>query len=326
MKIPERFITLHLTRRCNSRCRFCVTDPIGAREEVSLDDAEAFLRDNAGQGYEAFSLVGGEPTIYRHLPELLDLARHYGYPLSQLFTNGRRLADRAYAESLVARGARFFVVSLHGPDAQAHDALTDVPGSFAEAVAGIRNLKELGQVVQTLSVVTATNYRVLRPTVELLMNLGVDVIDLAGLCPHGLAEVNWNEVQVAYGEMMPFVREAMQTVLAAGREAVLEGFPFCVVRPYEHRCWEYPGSRHERLLYQRRLIADYDACINTSKVHAEACTSCAVRKVCGGIYVGYAATYGSGELSPLSAYEPQKAALGRGLPAADPQPIAAAVN
>lgn len=320
MRIPERFITLHLTRRCNSRCLFCVTDPIGAKEEVSLAEAEAFLRDHAGQGYEAFSAVGGEPTVWRHLPELLDLARRYGYPMSQLFTNGRRLADRRYAESLVAHGARYFVISLHGPDARVHDALTEAPGSFAQAVEGIRNLKELGQTVQTLSVVTAANHRVLQPMVELLMDLDVDIIDLAGLCPHGLAEVNWGEVRVGYGEMMPYVHAAVRAVLAAGRDVVLEGFPFCVVRPYEHLCWEYPAQRSERLLYQGRLIADYDACLNSSKAHVEACSACAVRRVCGGIYLGYAATYGTGELSPLSAYEPQRAALGRGL-AAGPSPL-----
>lgn len=314
MRIPERYITLHLTRRCNSRCRFCVTDPIGAREEVSLDEAEAFLHDNAGQGYEAFSVVGGEPTIYRRLPELLDMARRYGYPMSQLFTNGRKLADRKFAESVVERGARFFVISLHGPNAEVHDALTDSPGSFDEAVEGIRNVKELGQMVQTLSVITSGNYRALGATAELLSSLDVDVIDFAGLCPHGLAEVNWSEVRVAYTELMPFVHDAVRTVLAAGREAVLEGFPFCVVQPYEHLCWEYPATRHERLLYQGRLIADYDACINTSKVHVEACETCTVRQVCGGVYLGYASTFGTRELAPLTAYEPERAALGRGLP------------
>lgn len=315
MRIPDRFITLHLTRRCNSRCRFCVTDPIGAREEVSLDEAEAFLHDNAGQGYEAFSVVGGEPTIYRRLPDLLDMARRYGYPMSQLFTNGRRLADRQYVESVVNKGARYFVISLHGPDAAVHDSLTDTPGSFVEAVEGIRNLKDLGQTVQTLSVVTAGNYHVLEAMAELLVSLDVDIIDIAGLCPHGLADVNWNEVRVAYTEMMTYVHDAVRTVLAAGREVVLEGFPFCVVQPYEHLCFEYPAARQERLMYQGRLIPDYDACINTSKVHVEACASCAVRHVCGGVYLGYASTFGTRELAPLSVYEPEKAALGRGLPA-----------
>ena len=231
-----------------------------------------------------------------------------------MFTNGRRLADRRYAEALVSRGARFFVVSLHGPDARGHDDLTGCPGSFDQAVRGIRNLKELGQTVQTLSVVTSSNHRELRPMVELLMDLEVDIIDLAGLCPHGLAEIHWEEVRIGYAEMRPYVHEAVRTVLAAGHEVVLEGFPFCVVRPYEHRCWEYVARREERLLYQGRLIPDYDTCLNTSKVHAEACGTCAVREVCGGIYLGYSATYGVDELSPLSEYRPERAPLGRGLP------------
>lgn len=313
MPFPERFATLHLTRRCNSRCRFCVTDPVGATTEVPLDEADAFLAAQAGKGYEAYSLVGGEPTIYRHLEELLERAKAYGYPSGQMYTNGRRFADRAYAERLVELGVDTYVISMHGPDAETHDALTDARGSFDQAVEGIRNLKELGQSVATLSVITRPNHDKLRPMVEMLMSLDVDLINLSGLCPEGLAGVNWEEVRVPYTESMPYVEEAIQAVDAAGRDVVLEGFPFCAVRPHEHRCWEYPDVRREILFFQGKVIEDYDASLNTAKTHTATCDGCAVRGVCGGIYVRYLATYGDGELAPLAAYEPEKAALGRGL-------------
>ena len=324
MGLPERFVTVHLTRRCNSRCRFCVTDPIGATAEIPVDEADAFLAAHAGDGFEAFSLVGGEPTVYRELPELLERAQRHGYPAGQLFTNGRAFANRRYAERIAALGVGVYVISMHGPDATVHDALTDAPGSFEQAVKGIRNLKALGQTVTTLSVITGPNHRLLRPLVELLMELDVDLINLAGLCPQGLAAVNWDAMRVCYREVLPYLEEAIDTVHAAGREVVIEGFPFCVVRPHEHLCWEYPHRRQELLLFQGHVIDDYDVSLNGAKAYTARCEGCAVRGVCGGIYVNYARTYTDGELSPLAVYEPEKAALGRGLPPAAPPAAAAA--
>jgi len=65
---------------------------------------------------------------------------------------------RDFCLKTIAAGANEFSPALHGHKASVHDGLTKVPGSFKETVAGIRNLKNLGQKVMTNSVITSKNF------------------------------------------------------------------------------------------------------------------------------------------------------------------------
>ncbi len=62
-------------------------------------------------------LTGGEPTLYRDFPGLLQEAKKRRLPV-HLQTNGTRLAE--LAELLVAQGVEMVTVSLDGP-AEIHD-------------------------------------------------------------------------------------------------------------------------------------------------------------------------------------------------------------
>lgn len=301
MYVPQRFITVHLTRACNSRCRFCTTDSIGRRPDIaSLEEVEEFLADNQDKGYEAVSVIGGEPTIYPHLEQVLKMITRYGYPMIQMFTNGRRLADADYCRTLVDHGISFYIVSLHDVEPEVHDDLTAAPGSWAEVVSGIRNIKSLGQSVQTMTVIGRGNYRSLPSTAHFLSDLGVDIIDLSAMCPNGLAALNWDQLRIGYDEVLPSLDSAIRACQEVGQEVVLEGFPFCAVSPHERLCVEYPDTRKERMLFHGKLIEDYDQCLNTtSKIRIPRCTECPCGRVCGGVYQGYHLAYGEQGLRTL---------------------------
>ncbi|HEU4390049.1 MAG TPA: radical SAM protein [Blastocatellia bacterium] len=301
MYVPQRFVTVHLTRRCNSRSRFCTTDPMGRDPDtLSLDEVDRFLGENAGKGFEAVSVIGGEPTVLQSLPEVLKLAKKYQYPVTQMFTNARRLARREYAEKIVGLGVSLFIVSLHGHTSEVHDWITEAPGSFEQALAGIANIKSLGQKVQTLSVVTRQNYRYLKELVQVLIEADVDLIDLSGLCPGGLAILNWRDLVVSYREIYPFLGEAIETAKSAHKEVILEGFPFCAVRPYEGLCVEHADTRKERMLFHGYTIEDYDTCLNTvHKLRVKQCDGCSVSHLCGGVYKQYFESYGDEEFTAI---------------------------
>ncbi len=220
-----------------------------------------------------------------------------------MFTNGRTLRNRWYAEKLVEPGVGLFYISLHGADAETHDSITERRRSFDQALAGIRNVKELGQGVQTMTVVTRQNFRQLRAIAELLIDTGVDIVDISGLCPGGLAILNWDDLVISYEEVLPHLIEAVRTCQAAGQEVVLEGFPFCAVRLFEELCVELAGTRKERMLFHGHLIEDYDTCLNSvHKVRVPQCEGCAASHLCGGVYDRYVSSYGTGCYSSLPAY------------------------
>ncbi|MEM9068200.1 MAG: radical SAM protein, partial [Myxococcota bacterium] len=113
------------------------------------------------------TFTGGEITLEKKLFQYLDYARtHGGFDHIRLQTNGRLLANRDYAKRLVDGGVDEFFVSLHGPDPETQDTISQREGSFDEAWQGLQNLKDLGVVIMTNTVLTTLNVDTLTQIVE----------------------------------------------------------------------------------------------------------------------------------------------------------------
>jgi radical S-adenosyl methionine domain-containing protein 2 len=91
-------VNYHLLRACNYRCRFCFATFADVSGALSLPRQIELLRALRGAGCEKLNFAGGEPTLYRHLPELLREARELGF-VTSIITNGARL------EALLATSA-----------------------------------------------------------------------------------------------------------------------------------------------------------------------------------------------------------------------------
>jgi MoaA/NifB/PqqE/SkfB family radical SAM enzyme len=175
-------LSIHLTDICNSKCSFCIVDsPYIKQDTIMRRRVSRFLSEHAGQGYEGVSLHGGEATIRRDFLEILDEIREKGYPTVHLMTNARKLARMAFARSVVEKGVSLFIVSMHGATAPTQDKISGSPGSFDQAVQGIRNVKELGASVRTNSVVCKDNYTELPDIIDLCLDLGADQVNLSAL-------------------------------------------------------------------------------------------------------------------------------------------------
>lgn len=81
-----RYLELHLTHRCNLRCRHCYLGP-AANREMPLEDAIAIARQFAGNGGLRLLISGGEPMLYHDLEAFLEQTRELGIRRI-LFTNG----------------------------------------------------------------------------------------------------------------------------------------------------------------------------------------------------------------------------------------------
>lgn len=81
----------HFIKSCNFRCLYCYatfSDVIG--RPTLPDDQVLELTGLLAQRYSKVTFVGGEPTLYRRLPELLVTARDKG-ALTNVVTNGSRI-------------------------------------------------------------------------------------------------------------------------------------------------------------------------------------------------------------------------------------------
>ena len=184
-----RKVILNLGYRCNNHCLFCA---VGDRPAVDgqLDAHLEALERYAAQGVRLLDLDGGEPTLYPELLRVLHAARGLGYQRIALSTNGRRLSYAPYAASLLDSGLLDVVrLSLHGPTAESHEALTSAPGSFEQTLGGLHAVLArpgLEQGVNTT--ITAHNLEHLPAMAGWLAELGVRSWSLQALTPFGRAK------------------------------------------------------------------------------------------------------------------------------------------
>jgi MoaA/NifB/PqqE/SkfB family radical SAM enzyme len=294
-------LSVHLTDICNSKCSFCIVDsPFVKEDSISRKRVSHFLRDNAGKGYEAINIHGGEATIRRDLLDILDEIRELGYPTVYLQTNGRKMSRMEYARGLVDRGVSLFIVSMHGATALTQDRISKSLGSFEQAVQGIRNVKELGAKVRTNSVVCKDNYTELPEIAELCIDLGADHVNISALHTAGTALRNFWEVTARYDEIQPYVLAAVDRAVARDRVVTLEGFPYCSIPGYEQYMLDWTENKF-KMLYRTYVFDDYERFMDANaRVKDERCGRCVHNDACGGVYKEYAELVGWDEFHPVT--------------------------
>ena len=105
-------IGVDVTHRCNMECANCYS-PIRDLPDVDQNGLLDFFR-RLGRKTEV-RLTGGEPTLREDLPLLIEAIARYGHRPA-IMTNGLRLADKNYCQSLKNAGLKFVAISMNGAD------------------------------------------------------------------------------------------------------------------------------------------------------------------------------------------------------------------
>lgn len=193
--VHEKRHWVRLTRVCNQRCVFCHDRGAQTGEFVAFESLRRNLALGRKQGLRRVVLSGGEPTIHPRYIDLVALARKQGYRHIQTITNGRRFCYEDFMGDAVAAGLDEVTFSLHGHTPDLHDRLTRVPGSYLQAVSGLRRaLRTPGLIVSVDVVINSLNLPVLRDILDFYIGLGVGEFDLLALVPFGDAWDNRDQL------------------------------------------------------------------------------------------------------------------------------------
>jgi len=258
-----------------------------------------FLKENAGKGYENVNIHGGEPTVTEDFIEILSMIQELGYPQASLQTNARKLADIEFAKAVYDHGVKLFVVSVHGKNAEQHDYVTQTPGSFEEALNGIRNVKALGAKVRTNTVVYKGNIDSLIDIANLVIDLNVDHVNISAIHPTGKAYKNFKLVTPTYSEIREAVYRMVDTCVARNTVVTLEGFPYCAIPGYEKYMIDWEENKF-KLLFHNFILEDYSQFMETeTKRQHDKCKTCLRNDSCGGVYKEYLEFYGWNEFQPV---------------------------
>ena len=104
-------------------------------------------------GARKIIILGGEPTIYPHLVEMIAFIRNHGLAV-EIFTNGSGIsADMA---GVLAAHAVRVVLKMNSFDEATQDRLTGVPGSYRQIQQTLGHLQQAGYPSDDLFLAVST--------------------------------------------------------------------------------------------------------------------------------------------------------------------------
>jgi radical SAM protein with 4Fe4S-binding SPASM domain len=171
LSAPYR-MDLAITYRCNNRCLHCYAGGPRETKELTTEEWQKVMHKLLKLGIPHVVFTGGEPTMRDDLPKLVAYTQEIGL-VSGLVTNGRRLRDESYFNSLVNAGLDHVQVTVESHDPKVHDKITGVEGSWEESVQGLKNT--LASPIYTVSNTTLNKYNVgdILETIDFLNSLGL---------------------------------------------------------------------------------------------------------------------------------------------------------
>lgn len=153
---------IETTYKCNADCIFCY-NPL-REQPINIPLIDRIVRSVAASKIPHVYLIGGEPSLLGvdKLNEYIELLSDHSSVT--IVTNGR-ITLRGISPRLACFG-----VPLHGVTAEAHDFVTQRPGSFVQALRSIDHYVAAGHDVRCIPVLTGYNsdqiYEIIRIAAE----------------------------------------------------------------------------------------------------------------------------------------------------------------
>ncbi|MEB2312588.1 MAG: radical SAM protein [Sorangiineae bacterium] len=306
-------IEIQLGHLCNNRCVFCSSGLItsfGLAGQEAPTRALEELESARAAGARKVTFVGGEPTLQREFPRLLERARELGYQEIVVFTNGVRTHQPGYLASLCAGGPLTFRVSIQGGDRATHDRVTGRPGAFDRILGGLEEMRALGQKITANACLNVLSYESVSGYPELAERYGISEVHLDQINPLEIGNRppgHLGTILVRYSEEAPHLARMLaefERRLGADYDVNLGNLPFCVMPEWAHRI-HHAGEETTVVSANLGGLApsghDKYARKTEHKLKPATCASCVFDPICTGVFVEYAEKFGTDELVSVPA-------------------------
>lgn len=238
-------VFLYVTQHCNIRCLTCYAlDQLQRDADLPFDDLVRVLAALRARGAWRLSLLGGEPTVYRRLGDLVTDARALGYRFIRINTNGM------FAPSLLRdsrlRAIDVICFSIDGATAAVNDSIRK-GASLVRIVANLQRAADIGFDVRVNATITTRNIDQVFDIIALAQRSGASEVNLNVMFLMGYA-LDHQELAISPGRW----HDTYQEIVRRHREFTLRikvppGFAATAELPRHrangHRCLAMDGSR-----------------------------------------------------------------------------------
>jgi len=313
-------IEIQLGHLCNNRCVFCVSGQLTEQRlarRIPEAPAVAALEAAAAAGVRRVTFLGGEPTIQRSFLPAVRRARELGFDEIVVFTNGVRTAQPKFLAAMTELGGFTWRFSIQGGTEEAHDRVTQTPGSFAKLLAGMAALRAApGQRITANACVTALSADAAPGYVDLVDEYDIEELHLDMIRPEsaGLRSPSYHRtIQGTYRDLAAGLARMLEAFTARRPdfEVHVGNLPFCLL-PDWTRALHHGGRDTATVTTDDRgellRVHDKYAHQREGMEHPAGCAPCAFRDRCRGVPSRYLRDRGSGE---FVAVEPAERAARR---------------
>ena len=292
---------------CNNQCKHCVIEDsrdklIELKSSIDLNTEDCLRQVDyaVAQGAEYIVLTGGEVTIRKDFPTLVDYCSLKGLNIT-IQTNGRRLHVPEVARAISTCSGIRCVVALHGACSDTHDGITQVVGSFNETCKGIRYAVQQGILTILKVVISKKNRSELSKIVKLANELGVRYVCFAFPHAQGGARKRFAEVVTTYSELHPDLDSLIGEAKAYHIQIEFEAIPFCII-PHDMQLVGELKYRFGNTLCTQVGEEPFDWAKVRKNIKSKApqCSFCSMDSVCEGVWSEYIDAYGGSEFVPIS--------------------------
>ena len=185
-------VFLHLTDKCNLRCKHCYAVNMSeGGQELTSQEFITFLEQFYAQGGNTVVVSGGEPLITNKFKKILEINSKADI---RLLTNATIIDEK-----LAAYLSKFNIkiqVSIDGSNKSIHDNIRG-DGSFEAAITGVEHLIRQGMQkrINFSTTIMKQNLMDLPNIFQLANNMGITCVRFLPLRKHGNASANWNIIQ-----------------------------------------------------------------------------------------------------------------------------------
>jgi MoaA/NifB/PqqE/SkfB family radical SAM enzyme len=290
---------LTLLTGCTNDCVFCTLGKRHFWADYMIEDEEYNIKAKSKElrNVGDVTLSGSDPIEYKNLIPLIKRLKEQGCQSLSIATHGRMLSDKAVTEELTGLGVEWFTISLYGAEAQIHDSVTQVDGSFKETLAGIENVKAAGKKVTMVSQVLVQNKDHLIELARLSAKIPCESLSI-----HMTYLTHSDDnFYVPTKDLGKYLNPLYELHLKDNIPIFFVEIPYCVFDKIDpqlllsaqniyHRenKFEEIGDKSGREIHESKI-----------KLHLKMCHSCAAFDICDGFFKKDVDNFGVGDLKPL---------------------------
>jgi MoaA/NifB/PqqE/SkfB family radical SAM enzyme len=153
IRTPDQ-VTISITEECPNRCIHCALPDSGRKLRLPPERVKDIIGQILEMGTTLVIFDGGEPALYRELPELVKAVDERA--ISTLFTSGAGFTTKL-ARRLKEAGLYAVNVSLDSPVQEEHDAMRGRQGVFRDAMGAVDASLQAGLLVDIYVVLRREN-------------------------------------------------------------------------------------------------------------------------------------------------------------------------